>query len=193
MNKYEMTTQKKKMSIIQSAMLLFREKGVTAITMKEIASHANVSQASIYNYFGSKEAVVAECFNLVMADTFQKANEILGKEMDFHTKLELGLSLCVDDFNQLLSKYFSQEALEDQALMKLLIENINQGKKEIYRKYIELGKEEGVIDVNIPTSIYLGFMEAINTMGSNADIREELNENIDYVHHLFLYGVIGKK
>ena len=193
MNKYDLTTEKKKTAIIQSAMSLFKEKGVTAVSMKEIASYANVSQASIYNYFGSKEAVVAECFSLVMSDTFQKADEILNKEMDYLDKLELALSLCNDSLNLSLSKHFTKEALQDQFLNKLLTENVNRGKREIYRKYIELGKNEGIIDEKIPTNIYLGFMDAINTFGSNFEYGKELDKSIEHFHHLFLYGLIGKK
>jgi AcrR family transcriptional regulator len=193
MNKYELTTQKKKTAIIQAAISLFRDRGITAVGMKEIASDANVSQASIYNYFGSKEAVVFECLNKVMSATFQKADEVLNREMAYIDKLELALSLCADSLNQSLSEYFSKEALKDKALNKSLLENISRAKREIYSKYIELGKKEGIVDKNIPTNVYLGFMEAINAIGGSAEYGDEIAKNLKLFHHLFLYGIIGKE
>lgn len=192
MNKYELTTEKKKAAIIQSALSLFKKRGIINVSMKEIALDAQVSQASIYNYFGSKETVVAECITIVMEDTYQRADEILQRDISFLDKLNLALSLCTEGLNTSISKYFTEKALQDQTLEKLLLENVNQGKKRIYRQYIELGKKENIIDASIPTDIYLGFMEAINTIGFNAENDDDMDKNIKYFHKLFLYGLIGK-
>ncbi|MGI6050276.1 MAG: TetR/AcrR family transcriptional regulator, partial [Acetivibrionales bacterium] len=61
LNKYRLTTERNKAKIIKAAQALFKEKGVSQVSMKEIAKYSGVSQASIYNYFGNKEAVVVEC------------------------------------------------------------------------------------------------------------------------------------
>lgn len=55
MNKYGMTTEKKK-EVANAALTLFKEKGFAETSIKEFAALAHVSQVPIYNYFGSKGA-----------------------------------------------------------------------------------------------------------------------------------------
>jgi len=192
MNKYELTTEKKKKSIINTALTLFKDKGFTSVSIKEIAALAHVSQVSIYNYFGSKEALIAECTNIVMSDTLQQAADILSQDMDFEEKIKLALLLCTENINLSISKYFTQEALNDPILIDLLTKSINESKNTIFREYIELGKQEKVIATTISTETFLHFIEALNIMGSKIEFDDNTSEKIKHIHHLFLYGIIGK-
>lgn len=192
MNKYELTTEKKKKSIINAALTLFKDKGFTSVSIKEIAALAHVSQVSIYNYFGSKEALIAECANIVMSDTLQQAADILRQNMDFEEKIKLALLLCTENINLSISKYFTQEALNDPTLIDLLTKSINESKNTIFREYIELGKQEKVIATTISTETFLYFIEALNIMGSKIEFDDDISEKIKHIHHLFLYGIIGK-
>lgn len=192
MNKYELTTEKKKAAIIQAALHLFEKKGLAKVNMKEIATEAGVATASIYNYFGSKQNLVGECFNVVMADTFQKAEEILSTKTAFLKKLEQTLALCTVTLNQSISQHFSSEALKDPALKSLLIENVREGKRKIYRQYIEAGKSENAINPSIPTDLYLDYIDAINTINIAAGSTEEFEQQTHMIHQLFLYGIVGK-
>jgi|BioPla2DNA2_1021312.scaffolds.fasta_scaffold11324_3 AcrR family transcriptional regulator len=191
-NKYKLTTERNKAKIIQAAQTLFKEKGVSQVSMKEIAKYSGISQASIYNYYGSKEAVVVECAKIVMKDTFSKAIEILDMNISYLDKLNKALSLCTEGLSKEISQHFSKKALEDKTLVRLLVENMQEVKNEVYIQYIELGKEENYIDKNIPTEIYLSFINAISTMGSDITINNNLEENTKYIHKLLLYGILGK-
>ncbi|TQR35244.1 TetR/AcrR family transcriptional regulator [Lysinibacillus sphaericus] len=189
MNKYEIRSQKKKSAIINASLELFSDKGFTAVSIKDIAALANVSQVSIYNYFGNKEALVQECVTVVMKDTMQIAQNLLTEEMEFKEKLYKALSICSNQINQSLHEYFSHSALEDTVLLKFLVENINKIKKDIYKSYIELGKQENVIDHSISTATILDFMEAINSIEIESD---KIKIKQQELHKLFLYGIIGK-
>jgi len=192
MNKYELTTEKKKKSIINAALTLFKDKGFTSVSIKEIAALAHVSQVSIYNYFGSKEALVAECVNIVMSDTLQQAADILAKDISFTEKINSALLLCTEKMNLSISKFFTEEALNDPALVELLTRDISESKNKIFQEYIELGQQEKIIDSTIPTEALLDFMEAFNIMGSKLKFDDDTSEKIKHIHHLFLYGIIGK-
>ena len=63
MNQYQKTTEKKKQAIVQAALRLFKDKGFKETSIKSIAEAAEVSPVSIYNYFGSKDNLVALCVN----------------------------------------------------------------------------------------------------------------------------------
>ena len=76
MNKYELRTNKKKEDIVNSALALFRDNGFQNTSIKQIADRAKVSQVSIYNYFGSKDALVTECAKVIMKNTLENAKQI---------------------------------------------------------------------------------------------------------------------
>jgi AcrR family transcriptional regulator len=191
MNKYEITTERKKKAIVDAALTLFKNDGLTGVSIKEIAALAHVSQVSIYNYFGSKEALVGECANVVMSDTLEKAREILSADIGFLEKIESALLICTENVNMSISKYFATEALDDPVLVDLLVKNLNDRKRDVFRDYIELGKQENVIENELPTETILSFIDAINIMGSKLE-SDDMVTMVRDIHHLFLYGIVGK-
>ncbi|OFG30704.1 TetR/AcrR family transcriptional regulator [Listeria monocytogenes] len=191
MNNYEKRTQKKKTAIIQAALSLFGKQGFSDVSIKDIAALADVSQVSIYNYFGSKEALVGECARIIMQDTITLAEEILASEGTFTQKLERALKLCNAEINLSLNKFISQEASKDAQFITLLVNNINALKNEIYMKYIAIGKQEKIIDSRLSDQSIQLFIEAINGLGFTVP-EEELEERQAEIVQLFLYGLIGK-
>lgn len=191
MNNYEKRTLSKKTAIIEAALILFGKQGFTAVSIKDIAALADVSQVSIYNYFGSKEALIGECARVIMQDTIALAEEILASEGTFTQKLERAIQLCNAEINPSLSKFISKEASKDQQFLILLVNNINSLKKDIYMKYVAAGKEAQVIDNAISDEVIQLFIDAINSLGLTVP-EEELEEKQAEIIQLFLYGLIGQ-
>ncbi|EAC3383479.1 TetR/AcrR family transcriptional regulator, partial [Listeria monocytogenes] len=188
---YEKRTLSKKTAIIEAALILFGKQGFTAVSIKDIAALADVSQVSIYNYFGSKEALIGECARVIMQDTIALAEEILASEGTFTQKLERAIQLCNAEINLSLSKFISKEASKDQQFLILLVNNINSLKKDIYMKYVAAGKEAQVIDNAISDEVIQLFIDAINSLGLTVP-EEELEEKQAEIIQLFLYGLIGQ-
>ncbi|EAE3185348.1 TPA_asm: TetR family transcriptional regulator, partial [Listeria monocytogenes] len=188
---YEKRTLSKKTAIIEAAQILFGKQGFTAVSIKDIAALADVSQVSIYNYFGSKEALIGECARVIMQDTIALAEEILASEGTFTQKLERAIQLCNTEINLSLSKFISKEASKDQQFLILLVNNINSLKKDIYMKYVAAGKEAQVIDNAISDEVIQLFIDAINSLGLTVP-EEELEEKQAEIIQLFLYGLIGQ-
>lgn len=191
MNNYEKRTLSKKTAIIEAAQILFGKQGFTAVSIKDIAALADVSQVSIYNYFGSKEALIGECARVIMQDTIALAEEILASEGTFTQKLERAIQLCNAEINLSLSKFISKEASKDQQFLILLVNNINSLKKDIYMKYVAAGKEAQVIDNAISDEVIQLFIDAINSLGLTVP-EEEIEEKQAEIIQLFLYGMIGQ-
>ncbi|EHC5241867.1 TetR/AcrR family transcriptional regulator [Listeria monocytogenes serotype 1/2a] len=191
MNNYEKRTLSKKTAIIEAAQILFGKQGFTAVSIKDIAALADVSQVSIYNYFGSKEALIGECARVIMQDTIALAEEILASEGTFTQKLERAIQLCNAEINLSLSKFISKEASKDQQFLILLVNNINSLKKDIYMKYVAAGKEAQFIDNAISDEVIQLFIDAINSLGLTVP-EEELEEKQAEIIQLFLYGLIGQ-
>ncbi|EMB6247065.1 TetR/AcrR family transcriptional regulator [Listeria monocytogenes] len=191
MNNYEKRTLKKKTAIIQEALSLFGKQGFSDVSIKDIASLAGVSQVSIYNYFGNKEALVAECAKIIMQDTITLAEEILVSEGTFTDKLARAIQLCQAEINVSLSKFISTEASKDSQFIRLLVNNINKLKKDIYMEYVAAGKKVKVINNDISDDVIQLFIDSINGLGLTVS-EEELEKKQAEIIHLFLYGLIGK-
>ncbi len=191
MTKYEIRTQEKKKAIINAALELFKEKGFVAVSIKEIAARANVSQVSIYNYFCSKEALVRECTNLLMQETLQKTRALLTVKMDFKEKLLKAFELCNIGAYESLYDYFSTKALNDKVLLNLFTESTHRQKMEIFREFAELGKREGAIDSSISTATIMDFIEALKSIHAVPGSAEEMKIREIELSKLFLYGILG--
>lgn len=192
MNNFEIRTNKKKSAIINVAKELFKDKGFVSVSIKEIASKANVSQVSIYNYYGSKDALVGECVSSLMNDIIDQAREILHSKIDFKEKLVKALSLCSDDLSNSFNEYFSREALKDSAFLKLLTESLTKEKLKLYKEYIDVGKKEGVIDETLSTETILKFLEMILINHSNVDNSKVSYCYLQEIQKIFFHGILVK-
>ena len=193
MNQYQKTTEKKKQAIIQAALCLFKDKGFKETSIKSIAEAAEVSPVSIYNYFGSKDNLVALCVNDLFEEVTQQAEDILNSDLDFKTKLDHAFALCQKKMSQQISSYFQDKMVEDSVFSTLLTSAITAKKRDIYRAYIHLGKEEGLIAKDLSTELVLNVMDALNDMGNQLDHSDNLETEVDQIHQIFLYGIFGKK
>jgi len=193
MNQYQKTTEKKKQAIVQAALRLFKDKGFKETSIKSIAEAAEVSPVSIYNYFGSKDNLVALCVNDLFEEVTQQAEDILNSNLDFKTKLNQAFSLCQEKMSQQISDYFQDKMVEDSVFSTLLTKAITAKKRDIYRAYIELGKEEGLIAKDLSTELVLNVMDALNGMGNQLDHSDNLETEVEQIHQIFLYGIFGKK
>ena len=193
MNQYQKTTEKKKQAIIQAALRLFKEKGFKQTSIKSIAEAAEVSPVSIYNYFGSKDNLVALCVNDLFEEITQQAEDILNSNLDFKTKLDHALDLCQEKMSQQISDYFQDKMVEDSVFSTLLTKAITAKKGDIYRAYIHLGKAEGLIAEDLSTELILNVMDALNGMGNQLAHSDNLETEVEQIHQIFLYGILGKK
>ena len=193
MNQYQKTTEKKKQAIIQAALRLFKDKGFKETSIKSIAEAAEVSPVSIYNYFGSKDNLVALCVNDLFEEITQQAEDILNSNLDFKTKLDHVFALCQEKMSQQISDYFQDKTVRDPAFSSLLTKAITAKKRDIYRAYIHLGKAEGLIAEDLSTELILNVMDALNSVGNQLAHSDNLETDVKQIHQIFLYGILGKK
>jgi AcrR family transcriptional regulator len=67
----------RKNKVIQSALKIFAEKGFQNTTITEISNHSKVSEASIYEYFGTKEELFFALPEKFSSDSIENTNKIL--------------------------------------------------------------------------------------------------------------------
>ena len=83
--------------------------------------------------------------------------------------------------------------VEDSVFSTLLTRAITDKKRDIYRAYIELGKEEGAIAEDLSTELILNVMDALNSVGNQLAHSDNLETDVKQIHQIFLYGILGKK
>lgn len=190
MNQYYITTEKKKKSIIQAALSLFKEKGFKETTIQSIATVAEVSPVSIYNYFNGKENLVVLCINELFKEITKEAKDILVGNEDYKTKLEKALALCQKKMSQQISNYFQEKTLEDPTFSKLMTKAIDNKKREIYRAYIELGKNENIIAKDLSTEVILNVLSALNKTEILSPLNKNTCKEVKQIQHILLYGIL---
>jgi AcrR family transcriptional regulator len=79
--------EQSKEDIRKAAWELFSQFGVDKVSIADIARKANVSQATIYNNFESKEALVREFVTSTVEQLVDRVQEILTPQKQYHEKM----------------------------------------------------------------------------------------------------------
>jgi TetR/AcrR family fatty acid metabolism transcriptional regulator len=148
------STDKKKTSIIEAALDIFAEKGYENTKISELAKIAGVSEATIYEYFESKEDLL---FNIPIENT-----KLLIKDLNAHL---IGIKGAENKLRKLIWHYLSflqgNKAYASIVLFELR-PNKNFYKSQAYEAFKEYnkilvnilkeGQEEGIFHkkINIP-------------------------------------------
>lgn len=193
MNGYEKRTQLKKDSIINAAWELFSKRGITDVGISEIAAKANVSQVSIYNYFGDKNTLAKEVLVNYLDKAIKGYDEILERDIPFSEKLELIMVKKHKATAEISHSAFSEYAWEDKILQQVYREAVNTKGISVYTNFIELGRKEGAIDPSIPTDAILAFLQSSVTIMEQSDYLKTSPEYKIGIQKLFFYGILGKE
>lgn len=84
-----MKTITRKEEIVQAAAVLFKDKGYSAVSMRDIAAELNIKAASLYNHIRSKEEILAKLI-LNVAEEFTKGMDtVIASEITSLEKIML--------------------------------------------------------------------------------------------------------
>ena len=87
MNGFERRKEQSKDDIRKAAGELFSQFGVDKVSIADIARKAGVSQATIYNNFGSKDALVREFVSGSVEYLVTRAQEVLSPDLPYREKM----------------------------------------------------------------------------------------------------------
>jgi AcrR family transcriptional regulator len=193
MNGYERRTQAKKEAIINAARELFAARGITDVGISEIAAKANVSQVSIYNYFGDKNTLAKETLISYLDKAITGYEEILDRDIPFLEKLMLIMNKKQDYIIELSRSHFSKHAWEDKTLQQVYKDAATVKAVAVYTRFIELGKKEGAIAEDIPNDAILAFLFSSVAIMQQPDYLKTSPEYKMGILRLSLYGMLGKE
>src|SRR5690625_2379966 len=77
MDGFKKRTEQKKKDILDAALKLVIKYGIKKVSINEIAKDADVSQVTIYNYFGSKDQLIDEVIAYYINNLWIEYEEII--------------------------------------------------------------------------------------------------------------------
>lgn len=135
--------------LVDMATDLFMARSISEVTIKDIAVAAQVGEATIYRYFGSKQNIVVQCAmkiqNIVSRDFFslEKANNGFDKLKVFYESY-LNIFNKHPFFYKFLNEFDAFVSIEDKSIINPYENAIDAYKKD-YMKAYELGLKDGSI------------------------------------------------
>lgn len=88
-------TETRKEEIVRIAEKLFKKKGYSAVTMRDIAQAMGIKAASLYNHIQSKQQILSEIIITIGEEFTQGMEEIVAAELSSIEKLEQIIRLHV--------------------------------------------------------------------------------------------------
>jgi AcrR family transcriptional regulator len=188
-----------KEEIRKAAWELFSQYGVEKVSIVEIARKANVSQATIYNNFGSKDALVKEFVSFVVDQLVTRVEEIFLSEQDFWGKLEA----CFTFISGMMAQgpALSYETAVFGIRLDLIndpeIQKIREAAQEkmtwLLIRLVQEGKEQGQIRNDISETAFLFYLRAFIDIFPGPQFRMQYANNPDLVHELGSLMISGLK
>ncbi|WP_257346493.1 TetR/AcrR family transcriptional regulator [Pseudalkalibacillus decolorationis] len=187
MNGFEQRKEIKKSQIRHAALKLLTELEKVSIT--DIAHMAEVSQVSIYNYFGSKEALLIDIMKDYMEKAITEYEIFLTKNVPFPEIIK-AIMIKENEILGLMNACLKQN-IEDNAFTEMVEEFQKQRLIPFFSKLMELGRELGYMEPDIKISDLLFYFsmyqkEMLHLSKGRVSISEER------LVHLFFYGLIGR-
>lgn len=192
MDGFQRRKEKKKESIMKAAFELFISYGFQKVSVAEIAKKANVSQVTIYNYFGDKDSLFKSVFYNYMDEKIGEAEALVDSDIPFPEKLRRLLLEKTEEAAR-TEKAFISADFQDPALLEL-IEHFGKTRSfPMFIKLLEEGKKEGYIDKNISAGAVIMYFNTFKALLDNPEFFKEENRHLrEEVAQLYFYGFMGK-
>ncbi|HHX24296.1 MAG TPA: TetR/AcrR family transcriptional regulator [Thermoanaerobacterales bacterium] len=194
MNGFERRTMRKRKDICRAAFELFCTHGVQKTNIAQIAKKANVSQVTIYNYFGSKENLLKESIKDFMEEKVKQYERLLEEELPFLDIIEK-IVFDKSESVQMMKYEFIQTLLLRYQDMKQFIDDYFKNKAiPLMIRLIDKGRSEGYINKDISNEAFLFYItiykEAINQHELISTLSKSAMQDLS---SLFFYGLMGEK
>jgi len=103
--------ERNKKYVLEKAREIFLERGITGVSMADIAKEADFGVASVYRYFGNRKALILECAVSLWKDKRDKMSVVYENHLS-----SSGIEQII-----VLTKYFSWLIVNDKAFSRFLL------------------------------------------------------------------------
>jgi AcrR family transcriptional regulator len=183
----------RKLEIITIAAQLFKEKGYSAVTMRDIAQAMNIKAASLYNHIKSKQEILVLIIIEIAEEFTNVMNEIVASKTTVVSKIEGVIQLHID----ITLRNADALACLNNDWMHLTDDKLNYFIKmrseyeENFRKIINEGVLNGELKNSNQEVVVFSILSALRTMYLWYDKTKALNAQTlqNTITTVFLSGV----
>ncbi|MCC3372593.1 TetR/AcrR family transcriptional regulator [Cohnella sp. REN36] len=197
MNGFEKRAQQIKDRILSTTQELLRTTPPRKLRIADIAKAAEVSQVTIYNYFGSKEELIREVFRSFFDQVMNDYEAFMGEGHTVKEQIEYILQLEKTVYHANFPPGLVKELLaEDQELYSYMEEQYRERAVPLTVRMIQAGKDSGEISEAVTIEHILTlmqlYMNQYEFILSAAQRSEDLDRFLEGMVHMFFYGICGK-
>ncbi|MAT89905.1 MAG: TetR family transcriptional regulator [Flavobacteriaceae bacterium] len=172
------TTRKEEIIVVASR--LFKEKGYTAVSMRDIAQAMGIKAASLYNHISGKQELLstlvlrlAEDFTLGMEAVQQESGSQVSK---IRKVIELHIDITVNASEALAALNNDWMHLEGEDLHRFV--GMRETYEENFRSIIKKGIEAGELQPHHPEVILFSILSTLRTLYLWYQKRGKLDVNV---------------
>ncbi|WP_219835050.1 TetR/AcrR family transcriptional regulator [Paenibacillus sp. R14(2021)] len=197
MNGFEKRASSIKAKIMNTTLELLRTTELKRIRVADIARLANVSQVTIYNYFGSKEALVRETFQTYFDGAIADFEAYLAEGHPLKEKIEHIVFLKKASFRDFPPGLIKELMAGDPEIALYIERQYREKSLPMTARIIEEGKESGEIASSVSTPNVLAFIQLfMNQYDRILDMAQNSGDRDGFLEgmlELFFYGLSGKR
>ncbi len=192
MNGFEKRAHAKRQAILDAAKDVFIQRGISDVTVEEIAGIARVSKVTIFKYFGDKKNLAREVLLPFVDEWIGFYEELAASDISFLEKIEK-IIRHKDIMREAVGNSLWREiVLKDKAMHRIIMDLLVTRQYQIYIQLIRSGKENGDIDVNMPDKAILMYIRAFLSLYDTEDFSEENDEVHSGLMKMFFKGLVNK-
>ncbi len=170
----------RKSEIIAIAAKLFKEKGYSAVTMRDIANSLDIKAASLYNHIKSKQEILVLIIIEIAEEFTSKMNHIVNSNETSILKLEkiieLHIEITIRNPNELASLNNDWMHLENENLKYFL--KMRDDYEQNFRKIVKTGIANQEIKNLNPEVIIFSMLSTLRTLYAWYGKKNTINEKV---------------
>lgn len=198
MDGFERRKEHSKEDIRKAAEGLFTKFGAEKVSINDIARQAGVSQATIYNNFGSKEALVHDYRKNIVSIVTRRFRDILVLKKSYAEKLQDFFQSWIDmtDRYNIPTGAPNSSSRGNSENEKAQL-SLNQEIENTLLEFIREGKKQGHPGLDIKEEAIVAYIKFIHEGISNhPEIQDKMHHDSKLTQDLlslFMYGINGKE
>ncbi|MBD7963316.1 TetR/AcrR family transcriptional regulator [Fictibacillus norfolkensis] len=190
MNGYERRKEQKKKDIKKAAFSLFQKQGIKEIKIEDLARHAGVSQVTIYNHFGSKEALFREVIKEFVADEYDFHKELFHKDLSFKEKITSSILHKTNNILNIHPEVIEEMMVNDEDLKIFLADFQTKYSIPLLVDLIKDAQNNGEINPNLSMESIMVYIRLFNNNMLISMITGENGKKLaSDIFQMFFYGL----